>query len=120
MKGLLILVAAILLLVPFNADGNAKKNLPTTQGQSQPITIPPAPTQTIPNDVSFQLGQQSGKIDDMSKRLDNIEKDIKEISQDTGRLNVYASIAGVLLLAIIAPLIYKGIERWVFKTQSAS
>jgi len=54
----------------------------------------------------------------MSGRLDNIEKDVKEIGKDLGRLNVYASIAGVILLAIVIPLIYKGIEHRFFKTQS--
>lgn len=117
MKGLLMVIVAI-LLCPFAADAKSQRNPSSTQ--SQPITIPPAPAQTIPSDVSYQLGQQSGKIDDMSKRLDNIEKDIKEISQDTGRLNVYASIAGIILLAIVAPLIYKGIERWVFKQPATS
>jgi len=54
----------------------------------------------------------------MSVRLDNIEKDVKEIAKDIGRLNVYASIASVMLLAIVIPLFYKGIEHRFFKRQS--
>ncbi len=109
-------VATILLLFPISAISKEQQNPSTTQ--SSPITIPSAPTQTIPSDVSFQLGRQSGKIDDMSVRLDNIEKDVKEIAKDIGRLNVYASIASVMLLAIVIPLFYKGIEHRFFKRQS--
>jgi|SRR5712664_1912931 len=116
MKRVSMAVATIVLLSPTSAISREQQNPSTTQ--SSPITIPPAPTQTIPSDVSFQLGRQSGKIDDMSGRLDNIEKDVKEIGKDLGRLNVYASIAGVILLAIVIPLIYKGIEHRFFKTQS--
>src|SRR5438045_1729151 len=115
MKRLVAVAAIIFIASSVSVASKKQQNPPPSAQQSNPITIPTAPTQTIPSDVSFQLGRQSGKIDDMSSRLDNIEKDVKDISRDIGRLNVYASIASVILLAIIAPLIYEGVKRWIFK-----
>jgi hypothetical protein len=114
MKELFTILITI-LLCPFLAEGQQKP--PSSASQS--ITIPTSPTQTVSSDVSFQLGQQSGKIDYISKRLETIESDVKAINHDTERLNVYASIAGVLFLVIIAPLAYEGLKRFVFAKTSA-
>jgi hypothetical protein len=115
-------IAAIfiaLLFFPFAVQGRPFKAQSNTTAQ-RPITLPPAQSQTVTPDVSFQLGQQSGKIDAMTKRLDNIEIDVKEISKDVGKLNVYAALAGIVLLAIIIPLIYEGLKRQFFKDQPKS
>jgi hypothetical protein len=109
------ILSLTMLFLLFSSNTHARTPQDAPANSQQKITIPSSSGGTIPQDAMFALGQQSGKIDDMSKRLDNIERDVKEISSDTGRLNVYASIAGVILLAIIAPLLYKGAERWLFK-----
>jgi len=82
------------------------------------ITLPTPPAPTIPVDAMFAIGQQSGKIDDMSKRLGSIETDIKNISKDVGSLNIYAKILGMILVLIVAPLVYEGIKRLVFSNAS--
>lgn len=47
------------------------------------------------------------------------ETDVKNIGKDVGSLNVYDSILGGILILIVAPLIYKGVERLVFKKSVA-
>jgi len=105
----------VLLLALFFVPPAIRGRLPQSKANSSQVTMPPAATQTVPADMSYQLGQQSGKIDAMTKRLDNIEGDVKEIGKDVGRLNVYGSIAGIIFLAIIIPLAIEGLRRQIYK-----
>ncbi len=82
------------------------------------ITLPKPPSPTIPTDAMLAIGQQSGKIDDMSKRLDSIESDMKIVSKDVGNLDIYAKILGVIVVLIVAPLVYEGIKRRMFSNAS--
>jgi len=114
MRILLILLLAIPTTIC--ASPRVPQATQTTQPQSQQrITIPPVAGATIPQDAMYALGQQSGKIDDMSKRIDEIQTDVKNIGADVQKLDVYASIFGAILLVIVAPLVFEGIRRWLFK-----
>jgi hypothetical protein len=91
--------------------------VPQDKGQppKPPVTLPTSPVPTIPSDAMFTIGQQNGKIDDMTKRIDGLEADVKDVSKDVGKLNVYATLIGGFIVLVIAPLIYEWAKRHFFK-----
>ena len=77
------------------------------------IIIPTPPSPTIPGEAMFALGQQSGRLDGIDKRLGIIETDVKDIGKDVSRINVIMWIVGGFLTLIIAPIIVSRVNQFL-------
>ena len=77
------------------------------------VQIPPPGSPTIPMDAMFALGQQSGRLDGIDKRLGSIEVDVKDIGRDVSRINFIAWVFGAALTLIIAPIVVTQVNRWI-------
>lgn len=115
-------ICLFLFLLFFSSTANANVRQGTQTNSNTPpqqIIVPTPLSPTIPQDAMYALGVQGGKIDDMSKRLDVVDQNINEIKTDVDHLDVYASILGLIFGLIVAPLIFEGIRRWVFKASAS-
>ncbi|SRR6266446_4279975 len=70
------------------------------------VKLPPAPS-TIPSDVMFALGQQSGQLSGISGRLEKIEGKIEDVQRDVTRINTVGALAVLLLTVLVGPLVVK-------------
>lgn len=91
-------ILAVALILPLAAVASA---------QEKPGVRLPTPPSTIPSDVMFALGQQSGQLTGISGRLEKIEGKIEDVQRDVTRINTVGAIAVLLLTVLIGPLVVK-------------
>jgi hypothetical protein len=77
------------------------------------VQIPAPASPTIPADAMFALGQQSGRLDGIDKRLGGIETDVKDIGKDVSRINVVMWIVGGIVTLFVAPIIVARVTQWI-------
>jgi hypothetical protein len=74
------------------------------------VQLPPAQP-TIPPDVMYALGQQGGLLNSISGRLEKIEGKIEGIQTDVTRMNTVGLVGGILLTALILPIVVYRLQR---------
>jgi hypothetical protein len=78
--------------------------------ENKPVKLPPSPP-TIPSDVMFALGQQSGQLTGISGRLEKIESKIEDVQRDVTRINTVGGLAALLLTVVLGPLIVYQVRK---------
>ena len=73
---------ALMVSVPLRALANSGHPSPQTSRPRVVIPSPPAPT--ISPSEEFMLGQQSGKLDELSNRLTQVDSSIRQLSDRVG------------------------------------
>jgi hypothetical protein len=89
------------------------------QPSGSKIAIPSPPTLTVPADVSYALGEQTGKLNDILSRLDKMDPKLEDMRRDVDRLNTIAWLIGGVITLIFAPLIVEKSKDWL-RHQKAS
>ena len=90
----------------------------------QTIGVPPAPP-TIPSDMALKLSEQIGEYREISKRVDTLTADVKEIKGDIKtfheKVTVIYTIAdfvkyivGLSIAGILLPLVWGFVKRRLF------
>ena len=106
------LFASFALLTTLSSTKPLQGQTKNQSSANQGVQLPQGPP-TIPNDVMFSLGQQSNQLTMISSHLDKVDTKIDGMQNDITRLNTYASVFGVVLLAFCIPLVLLIIGPWI-------